>query len=55
MGTSNNALKKLSKIIFLGFSINEPFTSKMMLVGNPIKKSRESLLEKNSINRSGCM
>jgi UDP-N-acetylglucosamine--N-acetylmuramyl-(pentapeptide) pyrophosphoryl-undecaprenol N-acetylglucosamine transferase len=46
MGTSNNALKKLSKIIFLGFSINEPFTSKMMLVGNPIKKSRESLLEK---------
>lgn len=46
MGTSNNALKKLSKIIFLGFSINEPFTSKMMLVGNPIKKSRKSLLEK---------
>ena len=42
MGTSNNALKKFSKIIFLGFSLNEPFTKKMMLVGNPIRQSKES-------------
>ena len=42
MGTSNNALKKFSKIIFLGFSLNEPFTKKMMLVGNPIRHSKES-------------
>jgi UDP-N-acetylglucosamine--N-acetylmuramyl-(pentapeptide) pyrophosphoryl-undecaprenol N-acetylglucosamine transferase len=38
MGTSNKALNKFSKLIFLGFSINEPVTKKMMLVGNPIKK-----------------
>ena len=37
MGSSNKILKKFSKIIFLGFSINEPITNKMMLVGNPIK------------------
>ena len=59
MGTSNNALKKLSKIIFLGFPINEPFTTKMMLVGNPIKKSKESMLEKQqhqplSVYVTGC-
>ena len=42
MGTSNNALKKFSKIIFLGFSINEQFTKKMMLVGNPIRQSKKS-------------
>ena len=42
IGTSNNALKKFSKIIFLGFSINEPFTKKMMLVGNPIRQSKDS-------------
>jgi len=44
MGTSNNVLRKFSKIIFLGFSINEPLTKKMMLVGNPIKQSKESSL-----------
>jgi len=43
MGTSNNALKRFSKLIFLGFPINEPVTKKMMLVGNPIKQ-----LNKNS-------
>ena len=37
MGSSNKILKKFSKIIFLGFSINESVTNKMMLVGNPIK------------------
>ena len=42
MGTSNNALKKFSKIIFLGFSINEPFAKKMMLVGNPIRQFKDS-------------
>jgi UDP-N-acetylglucosamine--N-acetylmuramyl-(pentapeptide) pyrophosphoryl-undecaprenol N-acetylglucosamine transferase len=42
MGTSNNALKKFSKIIFLGFSINEQFIKKMMLVGNPIRQSKGS-------------
>ena len=42
MGTSNNAFKNFSKIIFLGFSINEPVTKKMMLVGNPIKQSKEN-------------
>ena len=42
MGTSNNALKKFSKIIFLGFTLNEPFTKKMMLVGNPIRQLKES-------------
>ena len=44
MGTSNNLLKRFSKIIFLGFSINEQVTKKMMLVGNPIKQSKESSL-----------
>ena len=43
MGTSNKALMKFSKLIFLGFSINEQVTKKMMLVGNPINK-----LNKNS-------
>ena len=43
MGTSNSALKKFSKLIFLGFSINEPVTKKMILVGNPVNK-----LNKNS-------
>ena len=38
MGTSNKALMKISKLIFLGFSINEKVTKKMMLVGNPINK-----------------
>jgi UDP-N-acetylglucosamine--N-acetylmuramyl-(pentapeptide) pyrophosphoryl-undecaprenol N-acetylglucosamine transferase len=42
IGTSNNLLKRFSKIIFLGFSINEQVTKKMMLVGNPIKQSKES-------------
>jgi len=41
IGTSNNVLKKFSKIIFLGLSINEPFTKKMMLVGNPIRQSKD--------------
>ena len=44
IGTSNNVLKKFSKIIFLGFSINEPFTKKMMLVGNPIRQSKDSVI-----------
>lgn len=43
MGTSNKALMKFSKLIFLGFSINDQVTKKMMLVGNPINK-----LNKNS-------
>ena len=47
MGTSNKALKRFSKLIFLGFSINEPVTKKMMLVGNPIKK----LNKNSSLNR----
>ena len=38
MGTSNKILKKFSKIIFLGFSINKSFSKKTMLVGNPIQK-----------------
>ena len=38
MGTSNKILKRFSKIVFLGFSINEPISKKTMLVGNPIKK-----------------
>ena len=38
MGTSNKGLKKFSKLIFLGFPINELVTKKMKLVGNPIKK-----------------
>ena len=42
MGTSNKALKRFSKLIFLGFSINEPVTKKMKLVGNPIKKSNQN-------------
>ena len=37
MGSANKILKKFSKIIFLGFSINESDKNKMMLVGNPIK------------------
>jgi UDP-N-acetylglucosamine--N-acetylmuramyl-(pentapeptide) pyrophosphoryl-undecaprenol N-acetylglucosamine transferase len=37
-------LKRFSKIIFLGFLINEQVTKKMMLVGNPIKQSKESSL-----------
>ncbi len=37
MGSSNKILKKFSKIIFLGFSINESVINKMILVGNPIK------------------
>ncbi len=37
MGSSNRILKKFSKKIFLGFSINESVVKKMMLVGNPIK------------------
>ena len=41
MGTSNNALTKFSKIIFLGFSINEPLTKKMMLVDNQIRQSKD--------------
>jgi len=44
MGTSNKILKKFSRIIFLGFSINEPVIKKMMLVGNPIKKLKPSSL-----------
>ena len=47
MGTSNKALKRFSKLIFLGFSINEPVTKKMMLVGNPIIK----LYKNSSLNR----
>ena len=42
MGSSNRILKKFSKIVFLGFSINEPVTKKMMLVGNPIQKLKLS-------------
>jgi len=42
MGTSNKMLKKFSKIIFLGFSINEPISKKMMLVGNPIQQLKSS-------------
>ena len=42
MGTSNKVLKKFSKLIFLGFSTNEPATKKMILVGNPIKKLDKS-------------
>ncbi|MDC0332491.1 UDP-N-acetylglucosamine--N-acetylmuramyl-(pentapeptide) pyrophosphoryl-undecaprenol N-acetylglucosamine transferase [Gammaproteobacteria bacterium] len=42
LGTSNKVLKQFSKIIFLGFPINEPVTQNMMLVGNPIKQSKES-------------
>ena len=38
MGTSNKILKRFSKIVFLGFSINEPISKKTTLVGNPIKK-----------------
>jgi len=42
MGTSNKILKKFSKIIFLGFSINEPVSKEMMLVGNPIQQLKSS-------------
>ena len=42
MGTSNKMLKKFSKIIFLGFSTNEPVSKKMMLVGNPIQQLKPS-------------
>ncbi len=42
MGTSNKILKKFSRVIFLGFTINEPLTKKMMLVGNPIQKLKSS-------------
>ena len=42
MGTSNKLLKKFSKIIFLGFSINEPISKNMMLVGNPIQQLKSS-------------
>ena len=42
MGTSNKMLKKFSKIIFLGFSINEPISKKMMIVGNPIQQLKSS-------------
>lgn len=42
MGTSNTLLKKFSKIIFLGFSLNKPLIKKMKLVGNPIKKFKEN-------------
>jgi len=43
MGTSNRLLIKFSKLIFLGFPINEPIKENMFLVGNPIKKSSEYL------------
>ncbi|MBD63501.1 MAG: UDP-N-acetylglucosamine--N-acetylmuramyl-(pentapeptide) pyrophosphoryl-undecaprenol N-acetylglucosamine transferase [Gammaproteobacteria bacterium] len=42
MGTSNKLLKKFSKIIFLGFSLNQPLSNKMELVGNPIRKLNEN-------------
>ncbi len=42
MGSSNRILKKFSKIVFLGFSINEPITEKTMLVGNPVQKLKLS-------------
>ena len=45
MGTSNKILKRFSKIVFLGFSINEPISKKTMLVGNPIKKLELSSAE----------
>ena len=48
MGTSNKMLTKISKIIFLGFEINESVSKKMVLVGNPIKKLESSF----SINRN---
>jgi len=41
MGTSNKVLQKFSKKTFLGFSLNEPLSKKMMLVGNPIKPPKE--------------
>jgi len=42
MGTSNKILKKFSKIIFLGFSINEPISKKMILIGNPIRQLNQN-------------
>jgi UDP-N-acetylglucosamine--N-acetylmuramyl-(pentapeptide) pyrophosphoryl-undecaprenol N-acetylglucosamine transferase len=41
IGTSNRLLIKFSKLIFLGFPINEPTRGNMLLVGNPIKKSNK--------------
>ena len=38
LGTSNRLLMKFSKLIFLGFPINEAIQEKMYIVGNPIKK-----------------
>jgi UDP-N-acetylglucosamine--N-acetylmuramyl-(pentapeptide) pyrophosphoryl-undecaprenol N-acetylglucosamine transferase len=43
IGTSNRLLIKFSKLIFLGFQINEPIKENMFLVGNPIKKSNKYL------------
>jgi UDP-N-acetylglucosamine--N-acetylmuramyl-(pentapeptide) pyrophosphoryl-undecaprenol N-acetylglucosamine transferase len=42
IGTSNRLLIKFSQLIFLGFPINEPIREDMLLVGNPIKKSKKS-------------
>ena len=42
MGTANKMLKKFSKIIFLGFSINEPISKKMILIGNPIRQLNQN-------------
>ena len=42
MGSSNRILKRFSKIVFLGFSVNESIREKTMLVGNPVQKLKLS-------------